>query len=70
MHKVIVDWRSLEAPHTYVYTGPMSTAGERINRFADCRGNAVSFGRIAKWIKYPLNLVASAFDRERQLQTA
>ena len=29
-----VDWRSLEPPHTYVYTGPMSTAGERINRFA------------------------------------
>ena len=34
MHKVIVDWRSLEPPHTYVYTGLMSTAGERINRFA------------------------------------
>lgn len=32
--RVAVDWRSLEPPHTYLYTGPMSTAGERINRFA------------------------------------
>jgi protocatechuate 4,5-dioxygenase alpha chain len=31
---VAVDWRSLEPPHTYLYSGPMSTAGERINRFA------------------------------------
>jgi protocatechuate 4,5-dioxygenase alpha chain len=29
-----VDWKSLDAPHTYLYTGPMSSAGERINRFA------------------------------------
>ena len=29
-----VDWTSLDAPHTYLYTGPMSSAGERINRFA------------------------------------
>ena len=34
MHEVIVDWHSLEPPHTYVYTGPMSTTGQRINRFA------------------------------------
>jgi protocatechuate 4,5-dioxygenase, alpha chain len=29
-----VDWNSLDAPHTYLYTGPMSSAGERLNRFA------------------------------------
>lgn len=29
-----MDWRSLEPPHTYLYTGAMSTAGERLNRFA------------------------------------
>lgn len=29
-----VDWNSLNAPHTYLYTGPMSSAGERLNRFA------------------------------------
>jgi protocatechuate 4,5-dioxygenase, alpha chain len=26
--------QSLDPPDTFVYTGPMSTAGERINRFA------------------------------------
>ena len=31
---MMVDWKSLDAPHTYLYTGPMSSAGERINRFA------------------------------------
>src|ERR1700759_836049 len=29
-----VDWKSLAPPHTYLYTGPMSSAGERLNRFA------------------------------------
>jgi protocatechuate 4,5-dioxygenase, alpha chain len=29
-----VDWKSLEPPHTYLYTGTLSSAGERINRFA------------------------------------
>ena len=29
-----VDWKSLEPPHTYLYSGPMSSAGERLNRFA------------------------------------
>jgi len=29
-----VDWKSLNAPHTYLYTGAMSSAGERLNRFA------------------------------------
>jgi protocatechuate 4,5-dioxygenase alpha chain len=26
--------RSLESPHSFVYTGPMSTAGRNINRFS------------------------------------
>ena len=26
-------WQSLEAPHTFLYTGPLSSAGERINAF-------------------------------------
>jgi protocatechuate 4,5-dioxygenase, alpha chain len=29
-----VDWKSVDAPHTYLYTGAMSSAGERLNRFA------------------------------------
>jgi protocatechuate 4,5-dioxygenase alpha chain len=29
-----VNWQSIDPPHTYLYTGPMSSAGERINRFA------------------------------------
>jgi protocatechuate 4,5-dioxygenase alpha chain len=28
------DWQSLDPPDTFIYSGPMSTAGERINRFA------------------------------------
>lgn len=27
-------WQSLDPPDTFIYSGPMSTAGERINRFA------------------------------------
>jgi protocatechuate 4,5-dioxygenase alpha chain len=29
-----VNWQSIDPPHTYLYTGRMSSAGERLNRFA------------------------------------
>jgi protocatechuate 4,5-dioxygenase, alpha chain len=31
---ISVNWQSIDPPHTFLYTGRMSSAGERINRFA------------------------------------